>query len=327
MSFEVRHRLAIAALATVLITGCGAEGPRQAGPAPTTVGGTSPTSSVPNSSGPDTSSTSEPTTRSEAATTIPTTSSSGGPLALELLGLITVENEHADGYDRTLFAYPTTFGGGCDTREMVLKRDSLTPAQVDTFGCKVVAGDWLSLYDGLHFDQPSDVEIDHVVALKEAWDSGAWQWSASALKAYANDLVDVRTLRAVSMTTNRSKSDKDPSNWLPPDANDVCRYVSEWVAIKARWNLSMDESEFGRIRNLLLGQCADWRVDPIDAVATGAPAPSTLPAAPVATAAPTGDVYYANCTAARTAGAAPLYAGSPGYRTALDRDHDGVACE
>ncbi|MEI8240655.1 MAG: HNH endonuclease family protein [Actinomycetota bacterium] len=290
MSFEVRHRLAIAALATVLIAGCGAEGPRQAGPAPTNVAATPAT----NSAGTETADTSTSTADAPVATTtVPTTSSSGGPLALELLGLITVENEHTDGYDRTLFAYPSTFAGGCNTREMVLKRDSLTPAQVDPFGCKVVAGDWLSLYDGLHFDQPGDVEIDHVVALKEAWDSGAWQWSASARTAYANDLVDVRTLRAVSMTTNRSKSDKDPSNWLPPDANDVCRYVGEWVAIKARWNLSMDDSEYGRIRNLLLGQCAGWRVDPIDAVATGAPAPSTLPAATVATAAPTGDVYYA----------------------------------
>ena len=204
---------------------------------------------------------SEPdTTTTTVITTAPT---DARPLALDLLAWVTVQNEHRGGYVRDLFGYPTSFGGGCDTREMVLRRDSLTPAQVDPYGCKVVAGDWLSLYDGLHHDQPSELEIDHVIALKEAWDSGAWQWPSAALHAFANDLDDVRTLRAVSTATNRAKGDKDPSNWLPPDANDVCRYVADWVAIKVRWQMSMDQSEFGRVRNLLKGPCAGTRVDPI----------------------------------------------------------------
>lgn len=207
--------------------------------------------------------TSAPFASGPVTTTVPAAPPDTRPLALDLLAWVSVQNEHRGGYERDLFGYPTGFGGGCDTREMVLRRDSLTPAQVDPYGCKVLAGDWLSLYDGLHYDQPSELEIDHVVALKEAWDSGAWQWPAAALHAFANDLADVRTLRAVSTATNRAKGDKDPSNWLPPDSNDVCRYVADWVAIKVRWQLSMDQSEYGRVRNVLKGPCAGARVEPI----------------------------------------------------------------
>lgn len=249
------------------------------------------------------------------------------PLAIDLLAFITVANEHrGDGYSRDLFGYPASDGGGCDTRAKVLVRDSLTAAQVDPSGCTVVAGDWTSVYDGITTSSPGDLEIDHVVSLKEAWDSGAWQWDEATRHAYANDLSDPRTLRAVTVDTNRAKGDKDPSNWLPPDESDVCRYISDWVAIKLRWNFSMDQSEYGRIRNLLKGPCAGTQVVPSAAVTVRmAPTPATTPTSVLPIAAPS--VYYANCTEARSAGAAPILAGEPGYRAALDRDHDGIACE
>ena len=76
----------------------------------------------------------------------------------------------------------------------VLHFESSTLAQVDPSGCTVVQGDWVSPYDGLVTTNPGDLQIDHVVALKEAWDSGAWAWNASALVAYGNDLSDSRGL-------------------------------------------------------------------------------------------------------------------------------------
>lgn len=202
-----------------------------------------------------------PTTTVEQATTIAAGDTS--LLALDLLALVVVENEHTDGYDRDLFHYPKSMGGGCTTRTQVLRRDSVTPAQVDPYGCTVIAGDWWSIYDRTHHTDPTELDIDHVVALKEAWDSGAWRWDDSTRTAFANDFTDPRTLRAVTSAVNRDKSDKDPSNWLPPSPDDVCRYVGEWVVIKVRWGLSMDQSEFGRVRNLLTGQCAGTRVAPI----------------------------------------------------------------
>jgi hypothetical protein len=284
-----------------------------------------------------TATTSTPATTAPAAprTTVvpppiePTTTAAAGTVATGLLAGVVVEKEHPAGYDRALFGYPADLDGDqCDTRSEVLQRDSITPAQVDPYGCTVVAGDWLSTYDGLAFATPGDLEIDHVVALKEAWDSGAWAWTTQTLIAYANDLSDTRTLRAVSVSTNRSKGDRDPSNWLPPDPTDVCSYITDWVSIKARWGLSMDSSEAGRINNLLADQCFGSVVAPSAAVIVSiAPVATVASVDPTPTASSPTGVYYANCTAARAAGAAPLHVGEPGYRSALDRDKDGIACE
>lgn len=204
----------------------------------------------------------------------PSNDSDEWPLAIDVLAVIPVMRERGDGYDRDLFEHWITMGG-CSTRENVLIRDSLSPAQVDPFGCRVVAGDWVSSYDGTTWEDPADVDIDHVVALKEAWDSGAWSWSASQRRAFANDLSDRRTLRVVTDNVNQSKGDKDPSNWMPSLQSAWCPYLADWVAIKARWLLSMDESEAGRIRNLLGRQCSGLRIEPWSA--------PPVPIAPVGT--------------------------------------------
>jgi hypothetical protein len=261
-----------------------------------------------------------------------------GPLATDVLGSIPVKNEQGAGYDRRLF--PTWFDldrDGCDARAQGLVRDSTTPA-VLAAGCAVTGGTWVSTYDGITTTDPSEVEVDHVVALKEAWDSGASAWSPEERTAYANDTSDPRTLRTVSATSNASKGDADPSNWMPPNRADWCRYAGDVVAVKARWGLSMDQSEGGRIKNVLNRDCAGMRLEPNPPLPAFAPAPPTTAppattgaattATPRSTAPPTAaSVYYQNCTEARAAGAAPLYEGEPGYRSGLDRDHDGVACE
>jgi hypothetical protein len=123
-----------------------------------------------------------------------------------------------------------------------------------------------------------DVDIDHVVALKEAWDSGAWAWSESQRKAYANDMTDLRTLIAVTDRVNVSKSDKDPSNWMPPLQSYWCTYLGDWISVKARWGLSMDQSEFGRISNLLASDCASLTIAGWSDVPVAIAVPDTVPA-------------------------------------------------
>ena len=187
----------------------------------------------------------------------------GGGSAIGLLQNIRVENEHGAGYVRSLFEHWRDIDGdGCDSREQVLKRDSVTLPQVDPYKCKVVAGDWVSPYDGVRWSNPTDIDIDHVVALKEAWDSGAWAWSSATRKAYANDTSDRRTLLAVTDSVNQQKSDKDPSNWVPPLKSYLCTYLGNWISVKARWNLSMDQSEWGRIKNLLGASCVGLVIAP-----------------------------------------------------------------
>ena len=184
--------------------------------------------------------------------------------ALALLQTVRVENEYQVGYDRALFEHWRDIDGdGCDSRDQVLKRDSISLPQVDPVNCNVIAGDWVSPYDGGKWSNPSDIDIDHVVALKEAWDSGAWAWSAAQRKAFANDTSDSRTLLAVTDSVNQSKSDKDPSNWLPPLQSYTCTYLGNWIAVKVRWSLSMDSSEYGRIKNLLQSTCSSLNIAPI----------------------------------------------------------------
>ena len=200
----------------------------------------------------------------------------GATLALTVLQSIRQENEVSAGYSRDLFRHWIDADGDrCNTREEVLIAESRSPAQVDAYGCTVVAGDWVSPYDDRAHDDPSDLDIDHVVALKEAWDSGAHSWTSTQRERFANDISDPRALIAVTSGVNRSKSDKDPSQWLPPNADYVCTYVSDWIAVKSAWGLSMDQSEWGRLKNLLNGQCSGTTIAPWAGVAD--PTRGTVP--------------------------------------------------
>ena len=188
----------------------------------------------------------------------------GAPTAaLSLLSKISVQREQPAGYSRSLFKHWVDADkDSCDTREEVLIIESTSPAQVDAYGCKVIEGNWLSPYDNMGHTNPSELDIDHMIPLKEAWDSGAHNWSSSQRQLFANDLSDPRSLIAVTAGQNRSKSDRDPSNWIPPNNSYLCTYLAEWVAIKFRWQLSMDQSEFGRIKNLLTQSCSSSTVAP-----------------------------------------------------------------
>jgi len=232
--------------------------------------------------------------------------------AKSVLASIKVENEYKWGYRRSLFAHWSDLdGNGCDTREEVLKRDSISKPQVDPYRCYVVAGDWYSKYDGKTLRDRSDVDIDHVVALKEAWDSGAWAWSTSQRQAFANDLTDRRTLIAVTDRVNASKSDKDPSNWMPPLKSYWCTYLGDWISVKARWGLSMDQSEFGRIKNLLASDCSTLTIASWSAAPTLGNSPTTT-TNNSGTAAPTNTTAVANSTVNTTSpsGVKDIYPGS-----------------
>jgi hypothetical protein len=97
-------------------------------------------------------------------------------------------------------------------------------------------------------------DIDHMVPLAEAWDSGAKRWTADTRRRFANDLGDGRALVAVSLASNRSKGDRDPADWLPQFGK--CMYVRHWVAVKIRWRLNVDAVEKQTLTDLAAG-CQD----------------------------------------------------------------------
>ncbi|MFI9484875.1 HNH endonuclease family protein [Promicromonospora sp. NPDC052451] len=165
----------------------------------------------------------------------------------ELDGL-TVQAEGASApYDRDLFPHWITVDG-CTTRETVLQRDG-DGVEVGS-DCYPTSGSWYSEYDGETRTAPADISIDHVVALAEAWYSGASGWTTDRRQDFANDLSGPQLI-AVTAEVNSSKSDKDPAEWVPPLASKRCAYAKMWIHTKARWDLTVDAAEKSALQPLL----------------------------------------------------------------------------
>ena len=154
-----------------------------------------------------------------------------------------IEPEHDGGYNRDLFAdWYDADRNGCNTRKEVLIAESLDPVTIGP-KCAISGGRWFSIYDNVETTDASKFDIDHMVPLSEAWGSGAWNWNADQRKYFANDLDQPFFLIAVSASSNRSKSDRDPAEWMPPNASYHCEYVRIWIEIKRAWDLSVDQAE------------------------------------------------------------------------------------
>ncbi|MGW7605499.1 HNH endonuclease family protein [Streptomyces antimycoticus] len=165
------------------------------------------------------------------------------------LGELTVAPEDdVPGYSRAKFPHWATQFGTCDTREVVLARDGDEVTQDGQ--CRAAAGSWRSVYDGAVLDAASKVDVDHVVPLKEAWRSGASQWTTADRRAFANDLVHSQ-LVAVSARSNRSKADKDPARWQPPLADYRCTYSRAWISVKHVYGLTIDTAERSALEGVL----------------------------------------------------------------------------
>ncbi|MFD7461116.1 MULTISPECIES: HNH endonuclease family protein [unclassified Streptomyces] len=157
--------------------------------------------------------------------------------------------ESRDGYTRDAFKHWNTGldpTDGCNTRAEVLLNEAVEPPTVGP-GCRLTGGRWWSYYDATWVTSASGLDIDHMVPLAEAWDSGASAWTPARREAYANDQEAKTSLVAVTARSNRSKADQDPAQWLPPATDAHCRYVAEWVGTKLRWNLTADDSELAAL--------------------------------------------------------------------------------
>ncbi|MFD3621072.1 HNH endonuclease family protein [Streptomyces sp. NPDC058676] len=183
------------------------------------------------------------------------------PLLLpDALGQVqSVQEGNREGYSRAKFKHWN--GGedstdGCNTRQEVLISEAVEAPAVGA-GCSITGGAWLSYYDGQQVTSASALDIDHMVPLAEAWDSGASAWTAARREAYANDQKAPVSLVAVTARTNRSKSDQDPAEWLPPASEQHCRYISEWVGTKLRWELTADPTELEALKVFADGPCEE----------------------------------------------------------------------
>lgn len=252
---------------------------------------------------------------------------------LDMLNELVVAEEKDSGYDRELFKHWTTTASGCDTRDAVLIREVVDGGNVS--GCNV-SGTWVSLYDNKSTTDPGSFDIDHMVPLKEAWGSGAWNWDSATREAYANDMDYAYSLIAVTANSNRSKSDQDPTTWMPT-VMDGCEYVGRWVGVKHRWELTVDAAEKDKILSVLSWCDGDYILPETPAKATvkegvtettpEAPKPSE-PATQPGTGDSGTDPQFSTCGEATSNGYGPYVKGTdPEYAWYQDRDGDGSVCE
>ncbi|MFD0055870.1 HNH endonuclease family protein [Streptomyces sp. NPDC127168] len=194
--------------------------------------------------------------------TVPAPAQAAETLSLtEAVAALPIAAESREGYDRDAFRHWNTGADptdGCNTRAEVLIAEAVEPPTVGP-KCRLTGGRWFSYYDQVWVTSASGLDIDHMGPLAEAWDSGASTWSAQRREAYANDLGAEASLVAVTARSNRSKSDQDPAQWLPPATEVHCRYIAEWVGTKLRWSLSADEAEAAAVREVAAG-CPDQTV-------------------------------------------------------------------
>lgn len=144
-----------------------------------------------------------------------------------------------------------------NTRQEVLIEESVIPVTFDSRGCRVLSGRWICPFTGRVFTDPKYLDIDHMVALKEAHDSGGWTWSKEKKQIYANDLNESTHLVAVYKGANRSKGSRSPEQWMPPNKYYGCLYLFDWVKVKTIWELSMTKEESEFIDSYLESYCKE----------------------------------------------------------------------
>ena len=178
-----------------------------------------------------------------------------GPVhAAEYKGVKIAPESHSDTYERKLYKHWTDDDGDKeDIRQEVLILESLAPVEFKTNASgmkKAIKGLWVGPYGGFVTTNPhhTKLQIDHMVPLKEAHESGAWAWGPRRKEAYANELSNPQHLIAVKGGINGSKGFKDPSEWMPPNRTYWCVYLTDWVEIKRRWGLTMDQAEVDAIK-------------------------------------------------------------------------------
>ncbi len=139
-----------------------------------------------------------------------------------------------------------------DTRVEVLIEESLVPPTFKNEDrCRVISGLWEGPYTGQSFTEASDLDIDHLVPLKNAHLSGGWQWDDERREDYANSMATDYHLIAVENNANRSKGARGPEEWQPPDSSYHCQYARDWIAVKADWGLTATAAEWEALETML----------------------------------------------------------------------------
>ena len=326
-----RGQLGVALGVAALLAGCGAATPASA---PEPVITTAPEQFPTTSQASPTPEVVAPPQSSAPVPAPPVSSTS----ALSVLGTLRVAGRGPKtGYSRAEFgqAWADVDRNGCDTRNDILQRD-LTSIVVrsGSSGCVVSSGRLADPYTGttvIFVRGASKVDIDHVIALSNAWQSGAARWTFNKRIAIANDPLN---LLAVDSSQNRQKGDGDAATWLPDNRGFWCQYAARQIGVKSKYGLSITSAERDALTQVLQ-RCPSQKV-----ITGGGPTSVSGFSDPTANSGSSGssssgttsgaglDPRFGTCSAAKAAGFGPYYRGRDGeYSWYRDRDSDGAVCE
>ena len=234
----------------------------------------------------------EPTAPAQATQTRQPTVTTATPQAVALVSAIIVAEPQSDipDYDRDDWKHWTDEDGDCQNarQEVLIEESSISVIFTDDRMCRVESGSWADPYTGTVTEDPSDLDIDHMVPLANAHDSGAHSWGKERKEQFANHLSFEGHLVATTASANRSKGRKGPEEWRPPDRDYWCQYAEDWIAIKREWGLTATEAEVDALREMLdtCEHSTILQTSEVD-VASGSLSPSTPSPTPPPTETPT----------------------------------------
>lgn len=246
------------------------------------------------------------------------------------------------GYSRSMFgaAWADVNRNGCDTRNDMLRRDMTRDVfRSGTRNCVMLSGTLADKYLGRTYTwrrgttTSSLVQIDHVVALSDAWQKGAQRWSSARRAAFANDPLN---LLAVNGKLNTQKGASDAASWLPPNKSYRCDYVARQASVKRKYGLWVTAAEKSAMLRVL-GSCAGKRIPtgglvlgvvaPVGSV-TGAPGSGAGSGSSTGTNTGADDPRFGSCAEAKANRYGPYRRGiDPEYAWYRDGDGDGIVCE
>ena len=274
-----------------------------------------------------------PTPTPTALSAVPTATPTGTATVLRVT--VSAVPATLPDYDRHDWKQWTDADRDCqDARNEVLIAESRTAVAYRTDRkCRVTTGEWLAPYSNTIVTDPGRLDVDHMVPLGNAHDSGAWQWSAEQRERYANYLEDPQHLIAVTASANRSKGARGPDQWKPEDQTYWCQYAVDWITIKSTWKLTVTQQEHTALVQLL-NTCAQRPELMVSQQSQVQPTPR--PTRNPVQQTPTPEMRTHNsCDAAQAAGETRAQGSKGNGRgfpkwmvpSARDGDGDGVVCE
>lgn len=184
------------------------------------------------------------------------------PLAKDILDKLQVKTAASkDGYSREEFYNGWPSVEGCSLRQRVIRRDFYDTTKLDDDNCTVLSGEFIEPYSGewqkysTKEEISNEIQIDHIVALSDAWQKGAQEFDKEVRYQIATDPLN---LIAVDSAINRQKSDGDASVWLPPDESFHCAYVAWQISVKYKYQLWVTKAERDTMAGVL-EKCPEQR--------------------------------------------------------------------